>query len=633
MKNSLCIRDLAITAAFLSGITIAGCTARQQSRIIKPTRTAQNTPSVPARIQISDVTAQAGIQFKHNSGAFGLKLMPETMGSGVAVLDFDNDGYQDLFFVNSRYWTREEVEAYRRGEWSQDEKTVFKRHHPPGTKLQRFVPSQIPTARTTGELYRNNGDGTFRNVTKGSGLDVEMFGMGAAVGDYDNDGLNDLYVTGLGRNYLFHNLGQGHFREVASSAGVRDQGWSTSAAWLDYDKDGQLDLFVCHYVQWTPSNDRYGTMNGRDKSYTAPFFYKGEVNRLFHNEGRGRFRDVSRPSGVQTEPAPLKSKNRKSSGKLLPGNALGVAMCDYDNDGWPDLLVSNDGQPNALFRNNHNGTFTDVAQETNIALDASGNTRAGMGVDTADIDHSNRDSAVIGNFDDEMIGLFWNQKSLFRDIAPAGEVGTVSKTYSIFGCLFADVDNDGWADIFTASGHIDEQITGIRGTAYALRPLLFHNQGRALYREIGLQAGAALQEPLVGRGLAACDFDLDGDLDFIMTTNNGPARLLRNDTDNSNYSIRLSLRGQESNRSGIGTLIKAKIGSNVLRMFVRSGSSYLSQSELPVTLGLGNAKQADGIALRWPSGKTTILNNIAANQILTVDEKRGIVHSQPLPRQ
>ncbi len=546
------------------------------------------------------------------------------MGSGVAFIDFDGDGYQDLFFVNCRYWTREEAEQYRRGTWSKDEMTVFKRTHLPDTKPQRFVPATIPKQRTVGALYRNKGDGTFRDVTKGSGLDIEMFGMGTAVGDYDNDGRDDLYVTALGHNYLFHNEGGGHFRDVTATTGVKDKGWSTGAAWLDYDKDGRLDLFVCHYVKWTPANDRYGTMNGHDKSYTAPYFYKGELSHLFHNEGHGSFRDVSPQAGVQTESSGTHSKP-------LPGSSLGVAVCDYNNDGWPDLLVANDGKPNSLFRNNKNGTFTDQARPANIALDSTGNTRGGMGVDIADIDHSNRDSAVIGNFDNEMVGLFWNQKGLFSDIAPSGEIGTVSKTFSVFGCLFADVDNDSWPDILTASGHIDDQITGIRGTSYALRPLLFQNQGRGLYKEIGLQSGDVLQKPIIGRGLASADIDLDGDLDFVMTSNNGAPLVLRNDSANSNHSIRLELQGETTNRNGIGTLVKAKIGFIVLRKTLHSGSSYLSQCELPLTLGLGRAKQADGIALRWPSGKTTILNNIAADQIVTVNETKGIIKQRPLP--
>ncbi len=548
----------------------------------------------------------------------------------MVLIDFDSDGYQDLFFVNSRYWTEAESEQYRRGQWSQDEMTVFKRTHPPGTKPQRFVPDTIPTARTTGQLYKNKGDGTFRDVTKGSGLDVEMFGMGAAVGDYDNDGRDDLYITALGHNYLFHNEGQGRFREIAAASGIQDKGWSTSAAWLDYDKDGRLDLFVCHYVEWTPDNDRYGTMNGRDKSYTAPYFYRGEISKLFRQESNGKFRDVSIAANIRPRnlpPAKLADELREG----IPTKSLGVALCDFNNDSWPDILVANDSQANCLFRNNRNGTFTEVGVETGIAYNTSGQTRAGMGIDAGDIDHSNRDSVVIGNFDNEMMGLYYNQGKTFTDIAPSTQMGTASKTFSVFGCLFVDVDNDGWLDIFTASGHIDEQITGIRGTAYALRPLLFHNRQRELFKEIGATTGPALQKPMVGRGLASLDFDLDGDVDLVCTTNNGPAHLFRNDTEGNN-AIRLVLQGTKSNRSAIGASVKVKLGNTGLRRMVKSGSSYMSQSELPLTLGLGKNTVAEKITIYWPSGKKSAFANQAANQILLINEDKGIVSRRRLTK-
>ncbi len=612
---------------------MAGCAARQAppatvSHVAAPTAAAPASST----IRFTDVTAQAGIRFRHNSGAFGLKLMPETMGSGVAFLDFDGDGYQDLFFVNCRYWTQGEVKQYQAGKWSQDEITVFKRTHAPGTPRKRFAPARWPHNLTPCALYRNNGDGTFKDVTRGSGLDVAMFGMGAIVGDYDNDGHDDLYVTGLGRNYLFHNLGKGRFREVAPQLGVQDAGWSTSAAWLDYDKDGRLDLFVCHYVKWTPSIDRFGTMNGFAKSYTAPYFYEGEMCRLFHQKADGQFEDASVRAGIRPRAEALAPKIKSPRDWVLgvATKALGVAVCDFNNDGWPDVAVANDSQPNCLYRN-EKGKFSEVGTQLGFAYDNTGNTRAGMGIDVADMDHSNRDSIVIGNFDNEMMGLYWNRTSVFSDIAPSTPVGLASKTFSVFGCLFADVDNDGWADILTASGHIDDQINGIRGTAYALRPLLFHNQGRAKYAEIGAQCGAALQVPQVGRGLAAADFDLDGDLDFVLTTNGGTPLLLRNDAAPQGNAIRLRLKGTRSNRSAIGTLVKAKIGSMVLRMAVHSGGSYLSQSELPVTLGLGGAPRADGVALRWPSGKVTLLKDVDANQVLTVSEESDSVQRQPFP--
>ena len=543
-----------LTFPLLAAIcALTGCGSRptDPTTTVAPspsTSTATQTvePLVASPVKFTDVSKSAGVNFTHHSGAFGIKLMPETMGSGVAFIDYDGDGYQDLFFVNGRDWTRAEVDQYRKGKWSDDEKTVFKRQHPPGTPLERTVPPLPPHRVITGALYHNNGDGTFSDATKNSGLETEMQGMGAAVGDYDNDGRDDLLVTSLNGSYLFHNEGGGHFREVSQASGVRGDGWGTSAAWVDYDKDGRLDLFVCRYVGWTPETDRYGTMNGREKSYTAPFFYPGQLSRLYRNMGNGKFSDASLKSGVQTV-ALQRQVKKTTDGEDVPSMSLGVAICDYNNDDWPDILVANDGQPNQLFRNDKNGRFTDIATKTNIALNNAGKTRASMGVDTADIDHSNRDSVVIGNFDNEMIALFYNQgadKGYFQDIAPITAVGKESFKFSVFGCTFLDIDNDGWPDILTASGHIDEQITGIRGTAYALRPLLFWNQGKGRYEEIATQTGTALQQPIVGRGLAYADFDLDGDVDVVMTTNNGPALLLRNDGNHSNHALRLVLKGQ-----------------------------------------------------------------------------------------
>jgi hypothetical protein len=626
--------------------TMAGCNGGQQaSKKAEGTGTAVATtaasPSLPFRFV--NITKAAGITFEHNNGAFGLKLMPETMGSGCAFIDYDNDGYQDLFLVNGRDWTDAEVEEYRRGKWSQDEHTIFKRHHPAGTPPTRSIPARKPNGRTTSTLFRNNGDGTFTDVTSGSGLDLEMYGMGAAVGDYDNDGKVDLYVTGLGRNYLFRNVGAGNnssqprFTEVAQAAAVRDSGWSMGAAWLDYDKDGNLDLFVCHYVQWTPGLDRFGTMNGRDKSYTAPFFYNGELSRLFRNAGNGRFVDVSDKAGIRTG-----GTGARPAEQQLKGKSLGVAVCDYDNDDWPDIVVANDSQPNYVYRNNKNGTFSEIGHSINVARNYLGNTRGGMGIDTADIDHSNRDSIAIGNFDDEMIGLYYNQgkeKGYFMDIGPATEVGRASEKFSVFGCMFLDADNDGWPDLLAASGHIDEQIDGIRGTYYALRPLLFLNEGKGKYKEVGLQAGEVMQQRIVGRGLAKADIDLDGDSDVVFTTSGGPAILLRNDGGNMNNAIRLVLHGasmgtssaNNTNRSGIGAQVRVILGKrDGLRRWVRSGSSYLSQSELPLTIGLGSKTVAPLLSIRWPSGKNTQLRNVAANHIIVVDENKGVVSRQPL---
>ena len=587
-----------------------------------------NQTAAQSPVQFTDITAQAGIKFVHNTGAFGIKLLPETMGSGVAFIDYDGDGYPDLFFVNGRNWTNPEVEAYRTGKWTADESTVFKNRHPPGTREYRFIPPQPPAVHTTCVLYHNNHDGTFTDVTKGSGLEVEMYGMGVAVGDYDNDGKPDLYVTGVGHNYLFHNEGSGKFREVAAAAGVQDRGWSTGATWIDYDKDGKLDLFVCHYVHWTPATDIYGTINHRDKSYSPPYLYQGEASRLYHNEGtlqQPKFVDVSAQAGIHERISPLTKRQEK-----IPSKALGVVICDFNNDGWPDLVVSNDSEANWVLRNNKNGTFSEVGQVVGAAYSNNGKIRSGMGIDVADIDHSNRDSMVIGNFDNEMIALFYNRgDGLFNDISPATAIGKASQTFSTFGCTFLDYDNDGWPDILAANGHIDPDIEGVRpGVTYKERPLLFHNKGKGSYEEIGLQSGTVFQQPLLARGSACADIDLDGDVDVVMTQNGGPPLLLRNDRGNKNNSIRLILEGIKSNRSAIGTIVK--LPTEHIRRMVKGSSSYLSQSELPLTIGLGAATEAHSIEIIWPSGKRTVLQHLATNQTIIVNEDKGIIHQQPL---
>jgi len=617
----------------LATLSLPGCQGRRETP--KMANSPVNpVPRETARpIQFTDVTETAGLKFVHNNAAFGLKFLPETMGSGVAFIDYDGDGYQDIFLVNGRDWSEAEIAAYRSRKWTQEE-IVRRRRVQPRGPLVRVIPPRGPRRRTTSSLYYNNGDGTFTDVTKDSGLDREMFGMGAAVGDYDNDGRADLYVTGYGTNYLFRNLGQGRFRDVAAQMGVRTSHFSTSAAWVDYDKDGRLDLFVCEYVRWTPLNDVYATSDGIHKAYTRPTNYAGLFQRLYHNDGK-RFTDVSAPAGIQQSEAP----GGKNS--LLPGSGLGVAVCDYNKDSWPDIIVANDLRPNFLFRNNKNGTFSEVAARSGIAYGPLGKPRAGMGIDAADIDHSGRESVVIGNFSGEMMGLFYNQgNGLFTDIVPHSNMAEASFYYLTFGCVFMDMDNDTWLDIFIANGHINPEADyeGM-GTTYAQRPLLFYNKGGEagaspnqppVFEEIGLQSGEALQRRLVGRGLATADIDLDGDVDVIISGNGHGPSLLRNDGGHRNHALRLVLRGTRSNRSAIGAVVTAKTGKESLRHTVKSGSSYLSQSELPLTIGLGRHQQCEELLIRWPSGQETRLRGVTANQMVVVNEARGIVRRQPL---
>ena len=595
-------------------IFLGGCSRPPVSSTSATSDVTVSTPSI--EVKFSDVTKAAGIRFKHNSGFSDLRLMPETNGSGVAWLDYDNDGYQDLFFVNSRDWTKDEFKAGL---------TTFPQ------EMAAFV--KPPTRRpiSTSVLYHNNADGTFTDVTRSSGLGITTYGMGTAVGDYDNDGRVDLYVTAYPRNYLFHNKGNGRFQEVAGPAGVQSDGWGMCAAWLDYDKDGQLDLFVGRYIRWTPATDVYQTSKGI-KGYSNPTAYQGQSGRLYRGLGGGRFEDVTDKAGISLRRSANSSAN--SAGEPLNGKAMGVVVCDYNNDGWPDLVVANDTMRNYLFDNKGNGTFEEVAQQAGISHDQFGRARAGMGIDSADVDHSNRDSIVIGNFSKEKLALYYNTgQNTFADTAANSEVGAASRDFLTFGCLFFDYNNDSWPDILAANGHVQPNIEQIQpGETYRQRPLLFHNQpgGRLRFQEIGLESGPALQQKVVARGIAYADYDLDGDLDIALTTNNGPAHLWRNEGGNRNNAIRLVLQGVKSNRSGIGALVKAKAGNDVLRLWTRSGSSFLSQSELPVTVGLGQNSKVD-IAVLWPSGAKTKLENINANQILTIHENKGTVTQKPFP--
>lgn len=635
-------------ALCLFAVVLGGCNSQDSVSTPAPRRATPEVPSVPAPVQWTDVTAQAGLNFQHVNGAFGLKFMPETMGSGCAFFDFDGDGKQDIFLVNGRDWTSSEVADYRNGPG---------REH--ASKHGFKAPAQPPRRKSTGALYRNNGDGTFSDVTRGSGLEVEMQGFGVAAGDYDNDGREDLLVTSVGRNYLFHNKGGGKFEEVAGRAGVQDKGWPTSAAWIDYDRDGLLDLFVCHYIDWSPALETYHSAAARAddplhkiKSYAGPDAYKGTLNRLFHNEGGGRFADVSAKSGVQKR-TPFSGivdgkarafrnvadarayMQRTHRSEPLLAKALGVVVTDYDNDGWPDLIVANDTVPTFLMRNNRDGTFTDMAVKAGLTASEALSANGGMGIDAADIDQSGRESVVIGYYADQLIGLYHNVGSgLFEDKAAYAEMGRPGRIFVEFGTVFTDIDNDGWPDVLVVNGHVMDDISKQRPQlTYAQRPLLFLNRRRGdiKFAEIGLNSGAAMSKPIVGRGLACADYDLDGDVDALITTNGGPVYLLRN-SGSSNRAIRLTLQGTRSNRSGLGAVVLVRTGKTVLRRVVRSGSSYLSQSELPLTIGLGQAMRADSVTVQWPSGAKTELKNVPAQSSLFIREGQGIIRRTTLSK-
>ena len=542
-----------------------------------------SAPTAPGDRTFADVTASAGIQFRHQSGAAGKKFLPETMGSGGAFLDADGDGWLDVLLVNSMGW--------------------------PGGK----------TPHTRHALYRNNGNGTFTDVTAVSGLGSEMYGMGVAAADYDNDGKTDVYITGLGGNRLFHGAGGGKFVDVTAKAGVAAGGFSTSAVWFDYDNDGKLDLFVARYVEWSADKDLYCTLDGKSKSYCTPESYKGASGFLFHNRGDGTFEDVTKAAGLYDSDA----------------KALGVALLDFDNDGALDLFVANDTQPNRLYRNRKNGTFVDVGTTAGVAFNEAGVARAGMGVDAADFDGSGRPSVVIGNFSNEMIALYHNEDgSLFLDEAANGAIGRASALSLTFSCFFFDYDLDGRPDIFAANGHVADDINKAQPKiTYAQAPLLFRNAGNKRFDVA--DGGAALKAPIVARGAAHGDIDLDGDPDIVVTTNNGPAKLLRNDGGSRGHALRLTLVGVASNRSAIGARVRVSVEGRSMMQMVKTGSSYLSQSELPLTFGLGTLakiEKAASIEIEWPSGKSEKIRAVDADQQVTIREGQGIVQRAALIR-
>jgi enediyne biosynthesis protein E4 len=531
-------------------------------------------------LAFTDTTAASGVTFRHTSGAFGMKYLPETMGSGVVVLDVDGDGAQDLFFVNGKAW--------------------------PGRPPVRSLPA----------LYRNAGGGRFVDITRAAGLAVQTYGMGAAAADYDNDGHVDLFVTALGGNRLYRNTGRGSFVDVTQQAGVGRSGFSTSAAWLDYDKDGRLDLFVTNYVQWQVEKDLHCTLDGKTKSYCTPESYKGDTPFLFRNLGNGTFEDVTRKAGVH-DPA---------------SKGLGIGLIDFNGDGWLDIFVANDTQPNRLYRNTGKGTFVDEGVTAGVAFNEAGVARAGMGVDAADFDGSGRPGLLIGNFSNEMLSLYRNEgNGLFIDDAPTSSLGRESLLTLTFACFFFDADNDGRLDIFAANGHVADDINRVQPKVTHAQPAhLFRNLGKVRFEDVA-RGIPALAQPVVARGAAHLDIDNDGDQDLVITANNGAARVLRNDSTGSR-ALRLSLVGTKSNRSAVGAVVRVTAAGTTQAAMVKTGSSYLSQSELPLTFGLGQASKVEQVEVRWPSGQVDRLGPQDAGQTLVVTEGAGVTRRVPFVR-
>jgi len=546
-------------------------------------------PGGTAQVSFADATAGAGIRFRHVNGAAGRKLLPETMGAGVVVLDYDGDGKPDLYFVNSAPW-----------------------------------PGESPIVRPTGALYRNQGDGTFEDVTLAVGLDVVLYGQGACVGDYDNDGFPDLLITAVGGNRLFHNREGKRFEDVTDAAGLGEKSWPAladagefrrwnkpisfpaSATWLDFDGDGKLDLFVCQYLRWSPAHDLgiQAVLPGGKRAYVPPTQFPGTNCRLYHNLGNGRFADVSTASGIEvSEPSGM-------NGTVVPiGKSLGVVVCDPDDDGWPDLAVANDTVRNFFFHNVPDGKggrkFEEIGLTSNVAY-AEGRPRGGMGIDSAELEFE-KANLLIANFSNEPNTLLAVRKTaplLFQDQAAVWGLTSPSRGPMKFGALFFDYDLDGRIDLLTVNGHLEPDIALARQGQIQPEPAqLFRNAGSGLAPEFHLITDAGdLSMPLVGRGSATFDFNGDGRPDIVVSTNGGSAKLFRNDSATDQHWVRLRLvgDGERSNRDAIGATMEVTTGDRIRRFFISGARGYLSQSELAVTVGLGHATGVDRVVVRWP---------------------------------
>ena len=547
-------------------------------------------PSMP----FADITEAAGIDFVHENGAAGEKLLPETMGGVGAFLDFDGDGDQDILCINSNNWA-----------WTENN----------------------PQPPPTSALYENDGSGNFKNITARSGLDVPFYGNGIACGDYDNDGRVDVYVSAVGVNHLFHNDGNGRFSDVTATAGVAgaSDAWSTSCGWFDYDLDGDLDLMVCNYIEWSREKDvsMEFTLDGTLRAYGRPTDFRGVFPVLYRNDANGTFTDVSAEAGIQT--------TNPNTGEPL-AKSLGITFSDINSDGWPDVMIANDTVQNLLFINKKNGTFAESGASSGVAFDNSGNTRGAMGIDAACFRNSDAVGITIGNFANEMTALYVCQtpgipEPVFRDEAVSNGIGPVTRTELTFGVLFADFDLDGRLDILACNGHLEEDIQKVQSSQhYEQPPQLLWNCGSDYDSEFMVaseeKTGSDFTQRMVGRGAARADIDGDGDIDVLLFSSGGKPRLLRNDQKLGNHWLRFKLMGTKTNKDAIGATVHVVLPDDtVLTRTVMPTCSYQSQSEPPLTFGLGTASKIKSANVLWPSGSESTIDVADVDTTITVTEK------------
>jgi hypothetical protein len=572
---------LRLTASF-GGIVLLGfaCASAWHSRILAAQPSTAAEASIPVRY--TDSRDSAKITFRQDSTQTEEKYYLETMGTGVAWIDYDQDGLMDLYFVQSAATD------------------LYKPPHP-----------------LRSALYHNNGDGTFTDVTEKAGVGGEgHYGQGVAVGDFDNDGYPDLYITGYGRAILYHNNGNGTFTDVTAKAAVGDEGgWSASAGWFDYDKDGWLDLVVANYIEWSPKNNLWcGSRQPGYRSYCHPGNYKGQRIKLYHNNHDGTFSDVSERSGVGKPEA----------------KGMGVVLADFNNDGWTDIAVANDSWPNFLFINQHNGTFADVSLVSGLAASEDGRYEAGMGIDAADVDGDGWMDVYITHLDFELNRLYHNsQDGTFTDDTFRSHIGNSAFLLSGVACKFLDYDNDGWNDILQLNGSMLDNISLYHGeVAYEEPLLMYRNRGKGKFDKVSDELGLDFVRPVVGRGLATADFDNDGDIDIVTNNRGDFPSLLRNDGGNANHWLTVQLVGTKSNRDGVGASLKLTAEGLVQVEQAKGGMSYMSASDPRIHFGLAKRTKITSLEISWPSGQIDRLTNVPINQIIAVKEGTGIIPRQ-----